>query len=180
MSSDHNKCLIFSRLVSSTSRDICSLTKPSYSLFFVFLLFRYCNSHLQVLGIVPKKSRKKKSNDQNETNAQPTSKTTHTEIISCRTSQNCVVRRAERTVAVTGTSKPSPDERSLRKAKILSANPLLCELVDTYSRANSHRQDLLSYYGELLNICLSISLKFCPNILARKNFCRTCMLVGAT
>lgn len=122
-------------------------SKP-ISLIFDFVSFRYCNSHLQVLGIVPKKSRKKKLNDQNDSTSQNPSRTSQAEIFSPRSTQNAVVKRVERSTLYTGTSKPSTDESASKKAKMLSSNPVLLELVGTYSRARSQRRDLFPYYGE--------------------------------
>lgn len=111
----------------------------------------YCNSHLQVLGIVPKKSRKKKIHEPNEQTTKNIAKSSKAEILPSRTlHQNAVTKRTEKAThsGCAGPSKHSPDERASKKAKILSSNPLLWQLVSTYSQASSHRRDLLPYYGE--------------------------------
>lgn len=45
-----------------------------------FLFVRYCNSHLQVLGIVPKKNRKKKPSESTESNSNSILNTSETSL----------------------------------------------------------------------------------------------------
>lgn len=115
-----------------------------------FLLFRYCNSHLQVLGLVPKKSRKKKASEQNVNPAKPNPKPSTAEILlpSHCASQNTVSKRGEGAIGCNETLRHTSEHRASEKAKLLTSNPLLSKLVSTYSQANFQTRNLLPFYGK--------------------------------
>jgi hypothetical protein len=116
------------------------------------LSFRYCNSHLQVLGLVPKKSRKKKTGEQrvNTTKHIAKSSTTEISLPNHQASQNAVSKRSEKAIGCVEILKTSPEQRVSRKTKLLSSNPLLSKLVSTYYQANSQKRNLLPFYGKKL------------------------------
>ena len=117
-----------------------------------FFTFRYCNSHLQVLGLVPKKSRKKKSSEQNVNTTKHIAKSLNTEMLlpTHRPSQNVISKRSERATVPSETLKSSPEQRASRKAKLLSFNPSLSKLVSTYSQVERQNRNLLAFYGKKL------------------------------
>ena len=119
--------------------------------------FRYCNSHLQVLGLVPKKSRKKKNIEHNVNTAKSPkhiakSSATDTLWPNHRVSQNAVFKRSEKAIGCSEILKTSPEQRASRKANLLTSNPLLSKLVSTYSQTNKQKRNLLPFYGKSLRI----------------------------
>ena len=63
--------------------------------------------------------------------------------------------------------KISPEQRVSRKDKLLSSNPLLSKLVNTYSQDNIQKRNLLPFYGkQLCNFVCIIHqrLKFSPGM----------------
>lgn len=121
---------------------------------FASLLCRYCNSHLQVLGLVPKKSRKKKNSEHSVNTAKHIAKSTTAQTLlpNHRVSQNAVLKRSDKAIGCSEILKTSPEQRASRKAKLLTSNPLLSKLVSTYSQTNSQKRNLLPFYGKNLRI----------------------------
>ncbi|XP_028416635.1 LOW QUALITY PROTEIN: INO80 complex subunit D-B-like [Dendronephthya gigantea] len=109
----------------------------------------YCNSHLQVLGLVPKKSRKKKASEQSLNTAKPNPKPSTAEILlpSHCASQNILSKRGEGAIGCNETSRHSSEHRASKKVELLTTNPLLSKLVSTYSQANFQKRNLLPFYG---------------------------------
>ena len=116
----------------------------------VFFFVRYCNSHLQVLGIVPKKNRKKKPSESLESNANflPNSADTNFKL-------DGVVMTHHKTSMVFVPPVVVPFHR--KKAKLHSEKeevsiPAVHELKERHKQFQRDRHNLFSSYGKFNSV----------------------------
>lgn len=115
---------------------------------------RYCNSHLQVLGIVPKKNRRKKPGETGESELDSSSSTTESKL---RTD-------VLQTPSSTNMSSLPPQIFPLRpkKHKIqpqtrnYNSNPAIEELTESRKKWRKDRDDLFGIYGKIFSLAESL------------------------
>lgn len=121
--------------------------KLDFNFLFHKLISRYCNSHLQVLGLVPKKTRRKKASecqdsvDKESTQSMRDSSQPRADVSTILGHQN-----------MSFISPVVPQHRHKRqKTKIqkkVPDIPAICELKECLKRSKQDREDLFESYGE--------------------------------
>lgn len=108
-------------------------------------LFRYCNSHLQVLGIVPKKNRRKKPGEGVECEANSSSSTTE-----CKARTDVLATPASTNMSSIPTLFPyrSKKPKNQPPKKSYANSPAIEELRESRRKWQKDRADLFKIYGK--------------------------------
>ena len=120
-------------------------------------LFRYCNSHLQVLGIVPKKNRRKKPGEGVECEANSSSSTTE-----CKARTDVLATPASTNMSSIPTLFPyrSKKPKNQPPKKNYANSPAIEELRESRRKWQKDRADLFKIYGKdfLQKFCVFVLL----------------------
>lgn len=114
----------------------------------VLSFVRYCNSHLQVLGIVPKKNRKKKPIESIESNSNSVLNSSETNF-----KLDGVMAHTTSMVFVPPMAIPFQRKKTkLHTEKKETFIPAVCEVKDRYKLSQRGRHNLFSVYGKSISV----------------------------